>query len=131
MEITVSHEQGRVPVTVLHIAGEVGAMTYLQLQDAAQQAIDGGARDLLLDLTATRYISSAGLRALNAIFVALRDASGENPDLVGQGLRDGIYRSPHLKLLSLSPDVARVLNTAGFDMFLDSYGDLRSAVASF
>jgi anti-anti-sigma regulatory factor len=106
-------------------------MTYLQLQDAAQQAIDGGARDLLLDLTATRYISSAGLRALNAIFVALRDASGENPDLVGQGLRDGIYRSPHLKLLSLSPDVARVLNTAGFDMFLDSYGDLRSAVASF
>ncbi len=131
MEITITQEQGRVPVTVLYLAGQLDATTADQLQAAAQQQIDGGAHDLLLDLKATRYISSAGLRALNAIFVALRDNAGEDAGRVGQGLRDGSYRSPHLKLVNASPEVMRVLSTAGFDMFLDTYKDMRTAVASY
>ena len=131
MEITVSQEQGRIPVTVLHVFGEIDARTADEFQATALQNIVGNAPALLLDLSGTRYISSAGLRALNAIFLALRDRAGESAERVGRGLRDGSYRSPHLKLLSPSPEVMRVLNTAGFDMFLDSYTDLRAAVASF
>jgi anti-anti-sigma regulatory factor len=116
---------------VLHIAGQVDSSTADQFQAAALQAIDGGANDLLLDLTAMRYISSAGLRAVNAIFLALRDRAGEDPGRVGQGLRDGAYRSPHLKLLNPSPEVTRVLSTAGFDLFLESYKNLRTAVDAF
>jgi anti-anti-sigma factor len=131
MQITVSQEQGRIPVTVVHVSGEIDASTADEFESAALQAVDGGASALLLDLSGTRYISSAGLRALNGIFLALRDRSGESAESVGRGLRDGSYRSPHLKLLNPSPEVMRVLSTAGFDMFLDSYTDLRTAVASF
>jgi anti-anti-sigma factor len=131
VEITVSQEQGRVPVTVLHVYGEIDATTADEFQATALQNVAGAAPALLLDLSGTRYISSAGLRALNTIFIALRDRAGENAERVGRGLRDGSYRSPHLKLLNPSPEVTRVLNTAGFDMFLDSYTDLRAAVVSF
>lgn len=131
MDIRVSQEKGRVPVTVLHVAGEVDASSYEQLQQAAQQAVDGGARDLLLDLGSVKYISSAGLRALNYIFVLMRDVSGESKERVGEGLRSGSYQSPHLKLLNPSPDVTRVLSTAGFDMFLETFRDQRKAVESF
>jgi anti-anti-sigma regulatory factor len=38
MEITVTQEQGRVPVTVLHVQGDVNASTADQFQEEAQKA---------------------------------------------------------------------------------------------
>jgi len=131
MEITVSQEQARVSVTVLRVTGEIDASTADAFLAAASKAVDGGARSVLLDLTQTHYISSAGLRALNSLFVWLRDASGDDPQSVSRGLRDGTFRSPHLKLLNPSPDVLKVLSTAGFDMFLECFTDRQTAVAAF
>jgi anti-anti-sigma regulatory factor len=85
----------------------------------------------LIDLAETSYISSAGLRALTQIYNLLRDKSGEGQESVGPGLRDGTYRSQHLKLLDPTPQVQRVLAAAGYDMFLESHTDHRQAVDSF
>ena len=63
MNIVVSQEQGSVPVTVFQLEGELGAGSYEQLQDQAQEAFDEGTRNLLLDLTDVTFISSAGFRA--------------------------------------------------------------------
>jgi anti-anti-sigma factor len=132
MDITVSQMEGRVPVTVFRVKGEINVSTHEQLQAQAEKAIEAGTRNLLLDLSEVSYISSAGVRALNHIFQRLRsEASGESDEAMRQGLRDGTFKSPHLKVLSPSPRVAEVLKIAGVDMFLEIHDDLQTAVASF
>ena len=50
---------------------------------------------------------------------------------VRQGINDGTYKSPHLKLLNLSPEARVAFETAGFDMFIETFKDMKTAVASF
>ena len=132
MEITTTQEQGRVPVTVFHLKGELDAVMAEQLRQQCRDAITAGARYILLDLAEVPYIASAGLRAFQEIFTQLRDGSDEKGDpAVYQGLRDGTYKSPNLKLLRPTRHALEALSTAGFDMFLEIHQNLRDAVASF
>ena len=132
MNIAVSQQPGRVPVTVFRITGEIKTNTYEQLQEQARQAFAAGARNLLLDLSEVPYVSSAGIRALNNTFNLLRtDAPGENAEAMSKGLRDGTFKSPHLKLLNPSSVVLKTLNMAGVDMFLEVHTDFDAAIASF
>ncbi len=129
MEITVSQEQGHKPVTVLKVSGDLNAATYEQFQSAAKNAIDGGARNVVVDLGSVAYMSSAGMRALNQVFNWLT-ATGEGEE-IKKGIVSGKIKSPHLKLLNPTPRVLQALKTAGFDMFLEIYHDLKQAVDSF
>ncbi|HZQ06372.1 MAG TPA: STAS domain-containing protein [Anaerolineae bacterium] len=129
MEITTSKEQGKVPVTVLHVKGNIDSTSYEQFQRRAEQAIKSGAKNLVIDLRDVPYMSSAGLRALNAIYNQLRE--GEDPNMVTKGVSAGTYKSPHLKLLAPSKRVMETLKMSGFDMFLDIQSNLQEAVASF
>ena len=132
MDITISHEQGRVPVAVLHIKGDVDAKTQEQLRKQAKEAIEAGASNMVLDLAAVSYVSSAGLGAIHYIFTLLRtNAPSESDAAMNKGLRDGTFKSPHLKLLDPTPAVSQVLSTAGMDMYLEVHRNLQDAVASF
>ncbi len=136
MNVTVSQAQGRVPVTVLQTHGDLDATNYQDLIALAQQVYEGGARDILLDLSDTSYVSSSGLVALQGISALLR--GDELPDLeagwaafhAADRQRDAGLQS-HCKLLSPQPRVARVLEMVGFTQFLEVYTDLEAAVASF
>lgn len=130
MEINVTHGQGQGEVTVFDIEGEINAGTYEQLQAQAQKAFDAGARNLVLDLTDVPFVSSAGIRALNTIF-RLFQTDGESNEDIARGLRDGTFKSRHLKLLSPNPRVNEVLSIAGVDMFLEIHRDLDEALASY
>jgi anti-anti-sigma factor len=130
MEIGVSQVQGKVPVTVLHVAGDLNAATYEQFQTTAKQAIDAGARSVLVDLSGVHLMSSAGMRALNNIFHWLTSSSAENEE-IRKGIVSGKTKSPHLKLLNPTPRVLEALKTAGFDMFLEIHHNSKDAVASF
>lgn len=130
MEISVSREQGRVPVTVFHIKGDITQAD--ELEKLAEDAFEQGDRYLLLDLREVPFIGSWGLRTLHVIYMLLRsDASDEKDEVVRPGLRDGTYKSRHLKLLKPSETVMKALSLAGYDMFLEIYDDLKEAVASF
>ncbi len=132
MEISVSHEQGREPVTVLRMKGDINRATADQVQAQARQAFEAGARNIVLDLSEVPYMSSAGIRVINDLFNLLRgDSAAEMDEAMRQGLRDGTYKSPHLKLLNPTRHVQEVLNMAGIDMFLEIHGNLKDAVASF
>jgi ABC-type transporter Mla MlaB component len=132
MDIQVSTETGRVPVTIFHIVGDVDATTYEQLQTRAREAHAAGAANLVLDLAGVSYISSAGIRALNAIFLLLRTAAPAESDAVMHaGISAGTFKSPHLKLANLNQRVTDALRTAGVDMFLDFFPSVPEAVASF
>src|SRR5664279_3472677 len=116
MEIQVSNQTGRVPVTVFHIVGDLDTNTYQQLETQAKQAHAGGAANMVLDLSQARYVSSAGIRAINQIYNLLRtNAPAESDDAVRQGINAGTFKSPHLKLAQLSPRVSQALKTAGVD----------------
>jgi anti-anti-sigma regulatory factor len=132
VEIGVSQRQGRIPVTIFHLKGDIDANFYEQLQTEAQKAHDTGMHNLILDLSQVKYISSAGLRALHYIFMMLRtNAANESDEAMRKGLSDGTFKSPHLKLVNPSSTVRDALETAGFDMFLEIYPNLEVAVASF
>lgn len=132
MEIVVSQETGRVPVTIFHISGEIAADSYEELEQQADEAFEAGMRDLLLDLTNVTFVSSSGLRAFHHIFTLLRtDSPEDSDDTVRKGVMAGTYKSPHLKLLRPSRTVLKALQVSGFDMFLDVHSDLKKAVDSF
>lgn len=132
MEITVSQEAGRVPVTVLHVQGEVSVESYEQLQTEAEACLAQGADCLLLDLGGVTFLSSSGLRAIHHIFEQVRAAYPEGSDeQMRAGMREGTFHSTHLKLTNPSRKVLSVLKMAGFDMFLEIHSDLKKAVASF
>jgi hypothetical protein len=124
--------QGRVPVTVLQVHGDIDSNTYDQLQTQASGMFQSGSRHMLLDLSDVPYISSAGIRALHYIFNLYRsEAQGESEESIRKGLRDGTYKSPNLKLLKPNQGVSKVLGLSGYDMFLEIYQDLNSALNSF
>lgn len=136
MNVTVAQADGRVPVTILHTHGDLDASSYKELIAAAGTAFDGGARDILLDLSDTQYMSSSGLVALQSIAALAR---GEIPPDPGAGWeafhaidrdREGGLQA-HFKLLNPQPRVDRVLEMSGFKRFLEVYTDLEAAVASF
>jgi len=130
MEIQVLHADGRVPVTVFSIRGQINAETAPQLQAEAEKAIKAGARHLLLDLGEAPYISSAGMRVLSYLMVLLRRWSDQGP-VAGKHTRENSRRSPYLKLLNPPPDVLRALTMVGFDLFLDIFDDYQNALMAF
>jgi anti-anti-sigma regulatory factor len=132
MDITVALHTGRVPVTVFRISGDIDSTTYQQAQTQIEQAVQAGARDVVLDLTRVGYLSSAGVRLLSHLFNLLRgDLPQESDAAMSQGVRDGTFKSPHLKLVSPTPRVTEVLRMSGLDMMIESYPGVSEAVASF
>lgn len=134
MEIKVSTESGRVPVTILHVDGNIDSSSYEQFQSTAKKLIDEGARYLLVDLSHAPFVSSAGLRALHSLFNELRSRNPDanlNDEQIKKGISAGTYKSPHLKLLNLSPETKTAFETSGFDMYIDTFTDRQAAINSF
>ena len=134
MEIQIHNENGRVPVTVLQVHGKIDSSTYQAFESQAEELIANGARYILIDLSDCRYISSAGFRALNHIFKQLRSVH-QDVNVTDEGPRKGIgagsNKSAHLKLLNLSQEIKTVFEISGFDMYIDTFMDMKTAIASF
>jgi anti-anti-sigma factor len=132
MEIKVSAEQGRVPVTVIRVEGNIDSTTYESFSSKVDELIQAGTRHVLVDLEHVPLVSSAGLRAFNSIFTRLRELSPDmSDDEMRKGINAGTYKSPHLKLLKPSKATKLALETSGFSMFIEIVTDLRAGVASF
>jgi anti-anti-sigma factor len=132
MEIKITVENARVPVTLIAATGNIDTSAFEAFMSKAQAAIDGGARHILVDLTRVPYMSSAGLRVLSAIFNKLRVLNTDmTEEEMLKAINDGTYKSPYLKILNLSRQSKVAFETAGFDMFLDTYTDLKTALDSF
>jgi anti-anti-sigma factor len=136
MEIIVSKQQGRVPVTVLQPHGDVDASNYNELINTARELFNNGAKDFLVDLSQVPFMSSAGLVALHSIAMFLRGEAAVDPQSGWSALKS-IDRSresgmqSHLKLLNPQQFVAETLDKAGFTEFLQIFPELQKAVASF
>ena len=125
-------EEHDVRVAIFDIEGDIDVNTSKQFEAAVKTAYEAGERYALLDLNGVPYVSSAGLRSLHRVFTLLRsEESKESNAAMRRGLRDGSFKSEHLKLLQPQAEVADLLKTAGFDMYLEIYDDREEALAAF
>jgi anti-anti-sigma factor len=115
--VIVSQAKGRIPVTVLQLQDRVNLGNTAELEQAAREAFNAGARDMLIDLTKAPSLTSAGIRAILVIHKML-GAVGTN-------------QASHLKLVSPTPYVQEILKVAGLIDYIKVFSGLDEAVASF
>lgn len=100
-------------VTIVTITGRVDSATAPELQQTLQGLIDTNRPRIVLDLQATEYLSSAGLRVIIALLRATRQRGGE------------------LRLAQPTPRVREVLDLAGLTPLFHIHADVVEAVGSF
>ena len=115
--VTVSQAQGRVPITVLELHGRVNLGNTTELENTARQAINNGAQDMLIDMSKAPSLTSAGIRSILVIHKMLSDKSPE--------------KTGHLKLLSPTPHVRKVLEISGLLDYIEVFTSFEEALSSF
>jgi anti-anti-sigma regulatory factor len=136
MNISVNQAQGRVPVAILGIQGDLDASNYQDLIARAKEVYGAGTRHILLDLSNTPFMSSSGMVALHSIALLLRGEQPPDPEHgwaaihgLGQGLGTGPQQ--HIKLLNPQLKVDRALEKAGLKGSFEIHTELATAIASF
>lgn len=136
MQISFSKQQGNVPVMVMTLTGNIDASSYTDVIQKAQEAFDEGSRNLLIDLGAVPYVSSAGLMSLHTVVKIFAGQSVQPKDGGRPSFRainkdqDDAVRA-HVKLLNPQPAVEQVLEMVGLKLFFDIHTNLETAVNSF
>ena len=130
LNVTISETQGRVPITILHVDGRINLGNTDVLEQAAQEAYARGARDFLLDLNNVPSLTSAGLRSIHWIYKMVSQSPSGDESVQGATANQK-SKSLHIKLFTTSPQVLKVLQLAGFDLYIDTYQDQNEAIAAF
>jgi anti-anti-sigma regulatory factor len=138
LNMTIDILDGRVPVTVLRLEGELDASSYEQLISRAEALYAEGARNLLLDLEKVDFVSSSGLIGLHSTALIMRGETLADPEegwaafrAVSRDMLKSESQEAHFKLLKPQPIVRKVLDTSGFSDIMPIYEDEQTAVASF
>jgi len=136
MNLTVNQAQGRVPVTIVAIHGDLDGSNYQTLIARAQAAYDAGARHLLIDMSDMPFMASSGLVALHSIVKLLQGAPTPDPEAGWEALHaisreQTVAKQPFVKLLSPQPKVSKTLEMTGMNAFFETYTDRDTAVGSF
>ena len=136
MLVSIDQVEGKVPVSIITLRGELDASNYELLIDKAREVYQSGERYLLLDMSELNFMSSAGLVALHSVALLFR---GEAPhDLesgwdafhaIGRDLDSGFQ--PSVKLLNPQTRVSDTLQKTGFNRFFEIYSDQQTALDSF
>lgn len=136
MEVETREAQGRVPVTIMKLDGELDASNYLDVIAKGSDAYAAGTRDLLLDLSDLSFMASSGLVALHSLVLVMNGEAPPDPEH-GWGAFRGISRdrergfAEHFRIYNPQPSVARTLEVTGFKNFVQVHTILEEALASF
>lgn len=139
MALTTTTEDvdGRVPITVLALEGELDASNFESLVDEVRGLYDGGTRNLLIDLGGLTFLASSGLVALHSIVRILHGEAPPDPESgwgalhsIGLDLDSGSTQR-EVQLAGPQPAVARVLQRTGLDRLFVVHPDRASAIAAF
>jgi len=121
LQIQVSKDPGKEAVTVFKLAGDITSDNFGELQSMAQAEYDGGMRNLLLDFSGVTFMSSAGLRAVHAIYKML----------LQEGETEGEHKSKNIKLLNVPEKIMKLVRITGFHEYMDIFDDYQKAISSF
>jgi anti-anti-sigma factor len=102
-------------VDMLKVKGRVDHQTAPEMEKALRAMLDEGRHNIVVDMSEVPYISSAGLKVLQAMAKAARS-----------GVRPGDVR-----LAGLQPNIADIFSTIGLTQFFKIYSEPVDAVGSF
>ncbi|ORM30640.1 STAS domain-containing protein [Williamsia sp. 1135] len=105
--LTVQHNE----LAILTVQGSIDVLTAPQLSDAVSSALSGEPRGLIIDLTSTEFLASAGMSALVTAYEAI--APGGLFGVVADG-----------------PSTSRPIQLVGLDQTLTLYPTLDQAIAA-
>jgi len=141
MKMTVIQDQMPDSITILHLEGTLDSSNSENLVKEAQKLFSAGIYNLLLDLSNLTFISSAGLRAFHQVARLFQNRKQPGGGESWADYRWAAYRGKphdmdrtavqHVKLLSPSKEVRKVLDMIGFSSIFEIYTDLDQATASF
>ncbi len=127
-QIRVEQIQRRVPVTIFHVSGSLNLGSAEAFDQAGREAVQQGARYLLLDLKDVPAVRSAGLRSVQILYNLLNEKGSPSASATDEGKPS---ESPYLKLANLSPEVYYVFEVAGFLRSIAAYDDVETALNAF
>jgi anti-anti-sigma regulatory factor len=138
MNITVEQVEAKVPVTIMHLEGELDASCYMDVIEKAKQLHEAGTRDLLLDMSEMPFMSSSGLVSLHNIAMLMRGETPPDPE-AGWGTMHSMADTvegasgyeTHCKLLEPTPRVEKTLAITGFNNIFEIFTNRAAALASF
>ena len=131
METTVERIEGPIPVTVVSLDGELDASNFEALIEAVRGLYDGGARQLLLDLSELRFMASSGLVALHSIVRIMHGEPPLDPEAGWSALHTPVgHTQTEVQLCGPLPAVERVLARTGLDRMFVVHPDRASALAA-
>ncbi|MEP7200632.1 MAG: STAS domain-containing protein [Chloroflexota bacterium] len=102
-------------VDIVKVSGRVDHQTAPDLEKTLRGIVHEGRHNIVVDLADVAYISSAGLKALQATAKAARSG------LIGGDLR----------LAGLQPNIKEIFDQIGFTQLFKIYSDQVDAVGSF
>lgn len=110
--------EGKGSVTVFAVQGWLDAQSEEKLVSAAAEAHAQGARHVVVNLKEADTLTSAGIRALQKIYLLY------NPS-------EHTVQMSHMKLCNAQPQVYHVLSITGFLQSAPNYETLQAALDSF
>ena len=137
LDITVEHAEGRVPITVFALDGELDASNFQDLVATAVARYEAGDRDLLLDLAGLSFMASSGLVALHSIVRVFQGEAPDDPEAGWGALHDlghdvaGGRPQTSVQLCAPQPPVERVLDRTGMSRLFVVHPDRAAAIAAF
>lgn len=99
--------------SLVSVSGRVDSNTAPAFEAALKNVIEGGQRNVALELSGVDFMSSAGLRGMVSSLKACKSGGGD------------------LALATVSDRVGEVLKLAGLLSLFSSHDDVTSAVGSF
>jgi len=132
MDVTLTSYDGPPKVTIIRAAGIFDASATEDFMVPTRKAIESGTENILLDLCEVSFMSSIGIRVINAIYFELHPRESKQKDKeIALKVRDGNYKAPHLKILSPQQNVVKVMKMVGIDQYIEIFEDEDQALAAF
>jgi anti-anti-sigma factor len=131
MEINVMFHQGKEPIAIIKLNGDINASNFIQVSDKAQELYMNPARNLVIDLSEVPSISSTGLAAIHKIALLYSGVTQNVEQNANPDFTHSSNARKHVKLLNPQPDVDKTLEQSGLKLFFKVFKDLDSALASF
>ena len=100
-------------ISILVIVGEVDASSSIQLDAAIKEALDNGAKKVLIDCENLEYISSAGLGVFMSYIEEMKN------------------RNAKMIICNLNEKVQNVFQILGLDQLLTIVSDRKAGIAEF